>query len=143
MKEKRLSAAGVVLPVLGLLLLIGAGTFLRPCGHDDEAVSTCYWAGRMIMGLGAVLTAQALGLVLFRDAAARCTLALSMIPVTVLSIWTPGGLIRLCLMDSMRCNSIMRPGVMVISFIMLAAAAATAVTEGMRAAKERRKRHES
>ncbi|MDO5300607.1 MAG: DUF4418 family protein [Clostridia bacterium] len=143
MKEKRLTAAGVVLLALGLLLLIGAGTFLRPCEHDDGAVSTCYWAGRMIRGLGAVLSAQALGFVIFRRASARCALALSMIPVTILSILTPGGLIRLCLMDSMRCNSIMKPGVMVISFIMLAAAAAAAVTEGMRAAKERRERHES
>lgn len=143
MKEKRFSAMGALLLALGLLLCIGAATFMHPCRHEDETVSTCYWAGQMIVGIGAVLSVQALGLLLVKNAPARCALAFSMTSVAILALLTPGTLIRLCMMASMRCNSVMKPGTMVLSLIILVLAAGDAVKEGMRAAKARKERHES
>lgn len=115
MKRKRFPALAWVRLVLALLLAIGAATFLGPCMHEDGAFGTCHWAGQMLMGLGIVLAVQSLTSLLFADAKMREGISLSMVPVALLAALTPGVIIPLCMMETMRCNMIMRPAAMLMA----------------------------
>ena len=126
---KKVSAVSVALLVLSLLLCVGVATVLHPCAHDDGSISTCHWAGQRLIGLGCVLTLLALGLFFIPRAKARCSLAVVIALAAFLALLTPGTLMPLCMMDTMRCNSIMKPSAMILSAAIFVMALLKAVKE--------------
>lgn len=90
----------------------------------------------MLIGIGAVLTLQATSLLMFKSAQARSAMALSMLPVSVLAMLTSGKLIPLCMMASMRCNSVMKPSVRLLSALILVLSVLIAAWSGLCARKE-------
>lgn len=113
MRKTTISSALVLF--FAILFAIGMFSFLHPCVHEDGAVSACGWAGKMLKGLSLVLVFQSVLLFLSETTSVRSVLALSMLPVSLLSMLTPGRIIGLCMMNTMRCNSVMRPAVMLLS----------------------------
>ena len=104
-------ALGFLQLILPVLLLMGIMTFAGPCGmHDDGSVSSCFWASRSLMGLAIALVLIALGrLGLSQSRELRRGLNLATVVLGILVLVTPGGLIDLCMMQTMRCHTIMRP----------------------------------
>lgn len=137
MRNGRFSALACARAALALLLTVGAVTFLRPCAHMDGDFGTCHWAGRTVAGLGAALAVQALCGLFAGDAKLREGIALSMVPVALLTALTPGILIPLCTMETMRCNAVMRPAVLLIAALIGVLSAADAVLQHRRAGRER------
>lgn len=115
MRNKRFSALACVRLALALLLAIGAATFLGPCVHADGAYGACHWAGRALTGLGIVLSAQALLALLFTDAKIREGISLSIVPAALLAALTPGVVMPLCMVETMRCNLVTRPAALVLA----------------------------
>ncbi len=76
---------------------------------------TCHWAGQALAGLGVVLTAQAVTGMLLGNAKAREGVSLSMIPAALLAALIPGAIIPLCMMETMRCNTTMKPAAILIA----------------------------
>ncbi len=112
MKRERLFSA--VRLALSLLLVIGIKSFLHACVHEDGSFGTCHWAGEAIFGVGVVLAAlSALSLLLSGDRAGLGVAAATM-PAALLGFMLPGGLIPLCMMETMHCNAVMKPGVRLI-----------------------------
>ena len=110
MKKSMIPAIGVL--TLSLVIGIGAMTFLSPCIHEDGSFGPCHWAGRALLGLGYVLCVLAvLSLAVKR---ARPGVFFSEIPVCVLGILTPGKLIDLCHMSTMRCRMVMQPAMILL-----------------------------
>ena len=120
---------GCVLLALSLVITLGSISFLSPCVHEDGSFGTCHWAGRSCMGIGAVLGILAVMALLLRRG--RRGVYLSALPACLLGILTPGTLISLCRMSSMRCRAVMQP-----ALIILFAAAALAAAAGAICAKE-------
>ncbi len=113
----------VVILVLSLVIVIGSRTFLSPCVHEDGASGPCK-AGRALLGIGCVQGVLAvLSLCLKR---ARLGIFLSEMPVCLLGALTPGTLIDLCRMSTMRCRMVMQPAMIILfSLALLGALAGT------------------
>ena len=127
-KEKKsiIGVMDVLLLVLTLAFLIGIKTLFHPCGpKDDGSWMTCHWAGQSIFGIAIALFVMAifhfLSGIIFKKPIVKAGIALSMIPISLIAIFTPGNLIGLCMMEDMRCHSVMRPAVIVFGITIAAA----------------------
>ena len=133
---KKTIIPGCVTLVLSLVIAIGSFTFLGPCVHEDGSVGACWWAGRALLGLGCLLGVLAVFTLLSERA--RFGAYLSSIAVCTVGILTPGTLISLCKMSSMRCRAVMQPAMM----ILFAAAGLVSLVGVLVCAKEQKgKRH--
>ena len=113
--------------VLALIAAIGSCTFLAPCAHEDGSFGPCHWAGRALCGVSiAVLVMALLAIAVKRH---RGGIYLSMLPVCALGIFTPGTLISLCGMSTMRCRAVMQPAMIILFSAMLICGAAGTLLE--------------
>lgn len=120
MKKNTIPACAAL--VLALVIAIGSQTFLGACVHEDGSFGACHWASRALMGEGLLLAVLAvLALALPNK---RGGLYLSMLPAAALGMLTPGTLIDICKMDTMRCRMVMRPAMLILLALVLVAALA-------------------
>lgn len=136
-QNRRFSASACVRGVLGLLLTIGVFTFLKPCVHADGVYGTCHWAGQILASLGIVMTVQAVMGTFCGNAKMREGISLSMIPTALLAALVPGVLIPLCMMETMRCNAIMKPATLLIAILIALLSAVDAFVQHRRARQEK------
>ena len=129
---KKQTIPAVILLVISLVIAIGSQSFLSPCVHEDGSFGVCYWAGQALLGLGCVLGVLAVLSLLSRSA--RFGVYLSALPLCVLGILTPGTLIGLCHMSTMRCRMVMQPAMM----ILFSAALLCALTGALLSAEKKR-----
>jgi hypothetical protein len=118
----RKSIPALIVLVLSLVIAIGSQTFLGACVHEDGGFGACRWASRAVMALGAaqaVIALLALALPKYRPG-----LYLAALPVSVAGLLTPGTLIDICRMNTMRCRMVMRPAMLVLFALTLAVALA-------------------
>ncbi len=109
---KKQAVLSVILLILSAVIAIGSQSFLSPCVHGDGTHAACHWAGQTLLGLSCVLGAlAALSLCVSR---ARLGVFLSALPVCVMGILTPGTLIDLCRMSTMRCRMVMQPAMIIL-----------------------------
>ncbi len=119
---KKTTIPTIFILVLGLVVAVGSQTFLSACVHDDGSFGACHWACRAMLGEGALLAALALlALAMKRE---RAGLYLAMVPASLLGLLTPGTLIALCKMPTMRCRMLTRPAMMILFGVLLLAALA-------------------
>ena len=125
---KKQSIPAVILLILSLVIAICSQTFLSPCVHDVGSFGSCHWAGQALLGLGCALGILAvLSLAIQR---ARYGAYLSALPLCVLGILTPGTLIDLCRMSTMRCRMVMQPAMIILFSAALEAALTGAILTG-------------
>ena len=129
MTKKQLIPAAVLL-ILSVLIIIGSQSFLRPCVHEDGSFGPCHWAGQALLGLGCALGVMAALALAVRHAGFG--ILLGALPVCVLGILTPGTLIDLCHMSTMRCRMVMQPAMI----ILFAAALLCALTGAVLSARK-------
>ncbi len=123
----------VILLLLSAVIILGSQTFLSPCVHEDGSFGPCHLAGQALLGLGCGLgVLAALSLCLKR---ARPILFACAACVCVSGILTPGTLVRLCRMSTMRCHTVMRPAMI----ILYSAALLCALIGSVVSAKEKKK----
>ena len=122
---KKAMIPACVMLALSLAVIAGSQTFLSPCVHEDGSFGPCHWAGRALMGLGCVSGVLALLALTFRKA--RLGAYLSALPVGALGILTPGALIDLCRMSTMRCRMVMQPAMIILFAILLIGAGIGAI----------------
>ena len=102
----------MILLVLSLFITIGSQSFLSPCVHEDGSFGPCHWAGQALMGLGCVVGILAILSLCVQKA--RLGTYMSALPVCGLGILTPGTLIDLCHMSTMRCRMVMQPAMIIL-----------------------------
>ena len=102
----------VIILVLAIVIAVGAQSFLSPCVHEDGTFGACHWAGQTVTALGLMLGVMAaLGLCI---RAARPGLYLGSAAASLLGILTPGVIIDLCRMSTMRCRMVMQPAMIIL-----------------------------
>ena len=109
--KKKIIPSGILL-LIAALIAIGSQTFLSPCIHEDGSFGACHWAGQTLLGLGCVLGTLALLSLCLKKAAGG--FFLSALPVCIMGILTPGTLIDLCHMSTMRCRMLMQPAMVIL-----------------------------
>ena len=122
---KKQTIPAILIFILALVIGIGSQTFLSPCLHEDGAHGVCHPAGQALLGLGCVLGILAIfALVIPR---AGFGVYLSALPVCGLGILTPGTLMELCHMSTMRCRMVMQPAMIILFCVALASAVIGAI----------------
>jgi len=119
--RKTMVPALIVL-ILSLVIAVGSQTFLGACVHEDGSFGACHWASRAVLALGAAQAVMALLALVFPGQ--RQGLYLAMLPVSVAGLLTPGTLIDICKMNTMRCRMVMRPAMLVLFALTLVVALA-------------------
>lgn len=109
--KKQMIPAMIIL-VLSLIITIGSQSFLSPCVHEDGSFGPCHWAGQALLGLGCVVGILAILSLCVQKA--RLGTYMSALPVCGLGILTPGTLIDLCHMSTMRCRMVMQPAMILL-----------------------------
>ena len=118
MKRQTIPALAIIL--LAVIAAIGSRTFLGACVHDDGSFGACHWACRALLGEGILLAVLALAAMAFKRE--RPGLYLAMLAASLLGMLTPGTLVSLCKVPTMRCRMITRPAMMILFALALAAA---------------------
>ena len=102
----------MLLLILSLVVVIGSQSFLSPCMHEDGSFGPCHWAGQALLGLGCVVGVLAILSLCVQKA--RLGTYMSALPVCGLGILTPGTLVDLCHMSTMRCRMVMQPAMILL-----------------------------
>lgn len=108
----------VVLLVLCVILCAGIKLVFHAC-KVGENVMACHWAEQAVFAFGLVLVLQSLGLMIFREAGVRKGIYFSIVPTAVITALIPGVLIHLCMMNDMRCHTVMRPAVIILTVLIV------------------------
>ena len=123
-RKIRIGVTDIALLALCAVLLIGTLTFLTPCGQkEDGSWMTCHWAGQTSVALAAVLLTMAVMHAVVPKGGVKLGIDLAVLPAAVLVSQVPGHVIGLCMMETMRCQAVMRPGIAVLAVLIAAAAA--------------------
>ena len=123
-KKRRTGVTDRLLVLLNLGFLVGMQGVLAPCEmRPDGSWMNCHWAGEALTGIAAVLTVIALMHIVIPRAHIKCGLSLAILPLSVFALILPDHLIDLCMMEHMRCHTVMTPAVTVISLVNILLAA--------------------
>lgn len=121
--------------ILALVLAIGASSFFGPCRGMEGKVPPCKSASQTITYLGACIAILGAVALYLRNWKARIALSVVSLALSVVALLTPGTLHKLCMMETMRCNTVMKPATMILSAVL----ALLAVAELIRSIQEGRK----
>ena len=105
--------------IISLTIAIGSQSFLGACVHEDGSFGACHWASRMLLGVGGLMAAMSLLAILLKQYRSGLYIASGL--TGVLGMLTPGTLIALCGMPTMRCRMVMQPSMMILFGICCAA----------------------
>ncbi len=123
--RKRFGFTDWGLVAVSAIFLVGIRSLFAPCKPKaDGSWMVCHWAGQAVTGVAAVLVIMSILHLLFSNPASKLGLAAGMIPVALLAAVLPGPMIHLCMMDTMRCHSVTRPAVLIVSLFLTVIAAA-------------------
>ena len=110
---------GIVVIALGLLISLGPQFLFKVCPVMDDMHMKCYWSAQAEIGIGAVIAALGIGLIIFASAKIRLGLTIGILLSGVLALLIPHVLIGGCTMHTMPCNKITFPALTVIIILLL------------------------
>ena len=118
---KKVSFIDIIFLVLSLVFLFGTKCAFHACApKQDGSWMLCHWAEQVIVALGVVFTVLSLSRFFIRDNKIKAGISISFVPLSVLTLLVPGVLVNLCMMKEMRCHTVMRPSVVVLSILIAA-----------------------
>ena len=110
--------------IFSIVLLAGIRTGFSACGpKEDGTFMNCRQAEETVFVLALVLLVLSLINLLYRGRGQhgiKAGLCLSMVPLSAACARVPGAVIRLCMMETMRCHTTMRPAVLVLCLLLAA-----------------------
>ena len=96
--------------IFSALLFCGVMTLFRACAKTEEGMwMHCHTAQMYVFFLGLAAAAASALLLFLKGRAARMILHLACIVLAAAAILTPGGIVHMCSMTTMRCYAVMRP----------------------------------
>ncbi len=118
-KKWQIGITDILLLIMNGVFLLGMHTFLSPCEQlPDGKWMVCHWAGEALIGIASALFVISLLHALIPRAPIKAGLTLAAIPMSVLALlFAAGHIIDLCMMETMRCHTVMKPAVMAISVL--------------------------
>jgi hypothetical protein len=120
MKNRIISGGGAAL--LGLLIALGPQFLFKPCGTSGDSFSHCHWSIQGEIGIGMIIAALGICLMVFTDPKTRLGLTIGIFFASIVALLIPNALIGGCNSLSMRCHRIAFPALTVYSILVLAGA---------------------
>jgi hypothetical protein len=118
MMKIRIFSGGVVI-ILGLLIALGPQFLFKVCPVAEGMIMKCHWSAQAEIGVGALIAALGIALILFANPKTRLGLTIGIFLAGVLALLIPHNLIGGCAMHSMACRKIAFPSITVISILLL------------------------
>ena len=117
MKIRIIGGAAAI--VFGLLIALGPQFLFKVCEPMGENFMKCYWTARAEIGVGAVIAALGVALILFANLKTQLGLVIGILLSGINALLLPHALIGGCAMDSMPCRKIAFPAITVIVILLL------------------------
>ncbi|MDR0597945.1 MAG: DUF4418 family protein [Treponema sp.] len=111
--------AGASAAALGLLIALGPQFLFKVCPVTAGMIMKCHWSARAEIGVGALIAALGIALVVFADPKTQLGLSIGIFLSGALALLVPHGLIGGCPMHSMACRKVAFPSITVISILLL------------------------
>ena len=127
--RKQSRVAEIALLALCLCLALGVKLVFHACGPmEDGTWMHCHTAENAVLCLAVAMAAlSALHLVV--KPGVKLALDAGVLVLAVAAILVPGTLVPLCMMDTMRCQAVMKPAVLVLGILIVVALAADVVVQ--------------
>jgi hypothetical protein len=119
MNMKNRVIAGASAAALGLLIALGPQFLFKVCPVTAGMIMKCHWSARAEIGVGALIAALGIALVVFADPKTQLGLSIGIFLSGALALLVPHGLIGGCPMHSMACRKVAFPSITVISILLL------------------------
>ena len=117
---KKVSFADIAFLVLSLILCLGSHFAFHACpAKSDGSWMVCHWAERVVTALSAVFVILSAAR-FFLEAKTKLGISISFLPLALVTALVPGIIVNLCMMKDMRCHTVMRPSVIVLSILICA-----------------------
>ena len=108
--------------VLAILLSIGVVTVFKACDPmEDGSWMNCHNAQMQVFVLGLVLTALSVVGLFLKESLIKKIIEIVSIVLAVIIAIVPGVITHLCMMDTMRCHTLMRPFVIIFGILFIVA----------------------
>lgn len=118
---------GAVILALSAFLTAGSAWIFPACGpKSDGSWMRCHWSQQAVIGIGIVLVILSIAYLILSQRSVKAVLSLAIVPVGLLAIAVPQGLIGLCGMPGMQCRAVFQPAVTIISIVIVLLAAVNA-----------------
>jgi hypothetical protein len=124
MKKNIICSAAVV--IIGLLIAFGPQFLFKICGGGCSCcgdIPGCYWAGRAEIGMGLIIAALGLCLLVFPNVQTQLGLAIGIFLTGLFALLIPHVIIGGCEMKTMACHKVAFPALTIESAILLALSA--------------------
>jgi hypothetical protein len=125
MKNRIISGGGVI--VFGLLTALGPRFLFKVCPVVGDMIMKCHWPARAETGVGALIAALGIALIVFADPNIRLGLTMGVFLSGPLALLIPHALIGGCPGHAIPCRKIAFPSITVISILLLISAALNAL----------------
>ena len=120
MKKFSMNVPDILIVIFSLALCFGTKFGFHACGPKENGD----WAELAVTGIGAALSVLSIVRLCLSDAKIKIGTDLAIFPFALLAAILPGFIIPLCGMKDMRCHSVMRPAVIIVSLLIIAAVVA-------------------
>ena len=110
---------GSVIIMLGFLISLGPQFLFKVCAHGEDGYPRCYWSGQAEIGMGLLIVALGVCMIVFTDPKTHLGLAIGVFLAGFIALFIPNTLIGGCGMMSMQCRKVAFPALTVESVILL------------------------
>jgi hypothetical protein len=117
MKNRVILGGAVIL--FGLLIALGPQFLFKVCPVMEGMIMKCHWSAQAEIGIGALIAALGIALVVFANPKIRLGLTIGVFLSGILALLIPHALIGGCAMHSMACRKVTFPSITVISILLL------------------------
>ena len=116
MKNRLITGIGAI--ISGLLIFIGPRTIFKLCeAKPDGSWMKCHWTGEAELGVGLLIVALGVLLLIFSSKRTRLGLSVAVAFAGIPVLLFPTVLIGGCMMKTMACQSVTFPALIVIGII--------------------------
>jgi hypothetical protein len=121
-------ASGIAVIIFGLLIALGPQFLFKVCepvspmaAHDGggQTWMKCHWSAQAEIGIGGLLAALGIGLLLFSSKDTRFGLTVGVFLSAILALLIPHVLIGGCSMPTMQCQSLAFPAITVLGILLI------------------------
>ena len=119
------------------LMTLGVVTFFRACNIGEGGMwMNCHYAQMEVFYTGLVLTALSVAAIFIKNPRIRLIIRIAGIIAAVTAVVIPGNITGLCMMENMRCHTLMRPFVTVFGIFAAVSTALDIVISRQKTGKE-------
>ncbi|WP_461246893.1 DUF4418 family protein [Treponema sp. R6D11] len=116
---KKSIITGSIVIALGLLIALGPQFLFKVCTAHSGAFPLCHWTARAELGMGMLIAALGICLIVFTDSKTQIGLTIGILFASILVIGLPHALIGGCKSSEMACRRIAFPAITVIGIVLM------------------------